>query len=154
VPLRLIHYSTADLVDVANIDRRDVVAGAEHAIGGGQGDQHGSDRRSVVAAHHQDGGEIVADVRRVGQGHAIGFGGVAAERERRPIVDGEKGSRPTGQFLPHGVVHRFDQGRLLDAWVDTKPPEFLGEGSRLEPRHRGSRPRRGVRSSFSEALDE
>src|SRR5207248_3018448 len=116
--------------------------------------QHRSDRRSVVAAHDQDGGEIVADVGRVGQRDAIGLGGVAAETQRRPVVNGEDDAWSARQFLPHGLVHRFDQGRLLDARVDAEPPQFLGEGRRLEPRHRGSRPRRGVRSSFPEALDE
>ena len=139
---------------MTTIFRRHVVAGAEHAVVGGQGDQRRGDRRAVVAADRQDGGEVVADVLGMGQGFAVGLGLMGAEAERRPVVNGEQNPRPRGHFLPHHRVHRFDQGRLLDARVDAKPPQLLGEGSRLEPGDRGPGPRRSTRPGFPEAFDE
>jgi hypothetical protein len=130
-------HGVQNLIDMTTIFRRNVVARAEHAVVGGQGDQHRGDRRAVVAADRQNGGEVVANVLGMGEDFAVGLGGMGAEAERRPVVNGEQDLRPRGHFLPHHRVHRFDQGRLLDARVDAKPPQLLGEGSRLEPGNRG-----------------
>ena len=133
-------HIAADLVDVAEVGRRGVVAGAEHAVGRGQRDQDWGDRGAVVAAHDQDGGQVVADVMGMGQRGAVGLGGMAAEAQRRPIVDGQEDAGPLGDLLPDRRVHRLDQGRLLDARVDAEPPQLLGEGGRFEPGHGGPGP--------------
>ena len=54
------------------------------------------DRGAVVAADHQDGGQVVADVVGVGQGGAVGLGGMAAEA-RASTSRGWPGGRRAGR---------------------------------------------------------
>ena len=147
-------HVAADLVDVADVGSRVAVAGAEHAVGRGQRDQGRGDRGAVVAAHHQDGGQVVADVIGMGQRGTVGLGGMVGEAERRPVVDGQQDAGVVGHLLADHTVHRLNQGRLHDEWVDAESPQLLGKGGRLEPSHRGPRARRGAGAGLPEPLDE
>jgi hypothetical protein len=108
-------HGLANLVDMAKVRCRCIVACAEHALGRGQRDQRRGDRGAIVASHHQDGGKVVANVFGVGELEAVGFGCVATKAQRRPIVDRKEDTWSLGHLLPNQVVHRLDQGCNLEA---------------------------------------
>ena len=147
-------HGLADLIDMAKVRCRRIVACAEHALGRGQRDQRGRDRGAIVASHHQDVGKVVANVIGVGELDAVGFGCVATKAQRRPIVDRKEDARSFGHLLPNQVVHRLDQGSNLEARVSAEPPQFLRERSRLHASYRFAGARRGARARFSEPLEE
>ncbi len=118
--LDILHVS-ADLIDVADVGSRVAAAGAEHAVGRGQRDQGRGDQGTVVATHHQDGGEVIADVIGMGQRGTVGLGGMVGKAERRPVVDGQQDAGVVGHLLADRLMHRLDQGRLHDERVDDNP---------------------------------
>ncbi len=147
-------HGLANLIDVAEVACRCIVARTEHPLGRGQRDQRRGDRGAIVPMHHQGGGEVVAKVFSMGQLNSVGFGCVPAKAKRRPIVDREEDARTAGDLSPNQIVHRLDQGENLDARVCAEPPQFLRERSRLHASYRRTGARRGPRAGFPEPLEE
>ena len=149
-----IPHVAADLVDVAGVGRRGVVAGAEHAVGGGQRDQRRGDRGAVVAADDQDGGEVVADVMGMGQRGAVGLGGMAAEAQRRPIVDGqEDAGRSATSWRIASCIGSIKADSSTRGSVQNRQ-SFWEKEAGFMPADRGPRARRGGGAGLAEPLDE
>ena len=88
------------------------------------------DRRAVVAAHHEHGGQIVTEMMVVGRRGAVGLGSMAAEAQRQPVVNRQENAGAIDRFPADRLMHRVDQSRLQNARVATEAPQLLGEGGR------------------------